>query len=202
MSAAFPNLTGENKMLRLTIVLCCSLLLTGLPAAATQIAGVEIPDALAPASGAPELLLNGAGIRKKFFMDIYIGALYLPARTPDVRAILSDTGPASVLMYFMRGEVSKDKITGGWNDGLEKNLSKEDMQAIAARLEQFNSYFQTVHEGDTIRIDYQPATGTTVRINGESRGVVTGNDFFRFLLRVWLGSKPVSKSLKQDMLGN
>jgi hypothetical protein len=40
-----------------------------------------------------------------------------------------------------------------------------------------------------------------VRLNGEWRGSVEGNDFFRALLKVWLGPDPASKSLKQDMLG-
>jgi len=189
-------------MTRQTITLICSLLFASLPAAAVEIAGVEIPDALVLADGEPGLSLNGAGIRKKLFMDIYIGALYLPARTPDTSAILSDMGPASILMHFLFREVSKDKIIGGWNDGLEKNLTEEEMQDLTPRLEQFNSYFRTAREGDTIRIDYQPGIGTTVRTNGEWRGVVKGNDFFRSLLRIWLGSKPVSKSLKHDMLGD
>lgn len=189
-------------MTRQTMILFCSLFITTLPAAAMKIAGVEIPDSLTLASGEQELPLNGAGIRKKFFMDIYIGALYLPARTPDADAILSDTGPASVLMHFLISEVSKKKITGGWDDGLRKNHTEEEMRALVPRLEQFNSYFHTVRKGDTIRIDYQPGTGTTVRINGQMRGVVEGNDFFRSLLRIWLGSKPVSKALKLGMLGD
>jgi hypothetical protein len=41
-----------------------------------------------------------------------------------------------------------------------------------------------------------------VRINAELQGTVPGNDFFRALLKIWLGDRPVSKSLKQGMLGN
>ncbi len=176
-------------------------LMTCQPALAVTIEGIEIPDTFTQANGGRALLLNGAGIRKKFFMDIYIGALYLPAQTPDSSAILSDSGAASVLMHFLYSEVSKKKIVGGWNDGLKANLDPDAMQSLAADLERFNALFRTVHKGETIRIDYTPGTGTEVRINGELRGAVAGNDFYRALLKVWLGPKPVSKALKKAMLG-
>lgn len=184
------------------IILLFCLFIINAPAMAKEIEGITIPDTHAFANSNTTLVLNGAGVREKFFLDIYIGALYLPARTPDASAILSDTGPASVLMHILYGEVSKQKITDGWSDGLEANLSDKEMQALRPRLEKFNSLFQTLHRGDELRIDYVPDTGTEVRINGEWRGVVEGNDFYRSLLRIWIGSSPVTKSLKQEMLGN
>jgi hypothetical protein len=170
--------------------------------AAKQVEGVDIPDTLELANSDTALILNGSGVREKFFLDIYIGALYLPARTSDASAILSDDGPASVLMHVLYSELSKKKITGGWNDGLEANLSDTEMRALKPRLEKFYSLFQTLHKGDELRIDYIPETGTEVRINGEWRGAVEGNDFCRALLKIWIGTHPISDSLKQGMLGN
>ena len=184
------------------IILLFCLFVINTPVAAKNIEGVVIPDTLASANGDSSLVLNGAGIREKFFLDIYIGALYLPAKTSDASAILSDTGPASVLMHILYGEVSKQKITDGWTDGLEANLADQEMQALKPQLAKFNDLFQDLHKGDRIRIDYIPGTGTEVRINKELRGVVEGNDFYRALLGIWIGSHPVSKSLKREMLGN
>ena len=172
------------------------------PAGATEFAGTTIPDTVRPAGIDHDLLLNGGGIRKKFFMDIYIGALYLPAKTGDARAILSDTGPASVRMHFLYKEVSKKKIVDGWHDGLSANLSPEEYTALQSQLQQFDSLVRTVQRGDVISIDYKPGTGTEVRINNERRGAIPGNDFYRALLKIWLGNRPVSNSLKQGMLGN
>ena len=183
----------------ITLLFC--LFIINAPVAAKEIEGVAIPDTLAFANSDSSLVLNGAGIREKFFLDIYIGALYLPARTPDASAILSDTGPASVLMHILYGEVSKQKITDGWTNGLEANLSDEKMLALKPQLGKFNSLFQDLHKGDRIRIDYIPGTGTEVSINDERRGIVEGNDFYRSLLRIWIGSNPVTRSLKQEMLG-
>jgi hypothetical protein len=191
----------ENTMNKPILLLVTSMLFASLPVSGKEIAGVDIADSLTLSNNGDALVLNGAGIRKKFFMSIYIGALYLPANSPDARAIISDTGPASVLMHFLYSEVSKEKITGGWEDGLKANLPSTDLQALRPRLDKFNLLFRTVHQGDVIRIDYLPGMGTEVRINGEWRGVVAGNDFFRALLKVWLGASPVSSSLKKAMLG-
>ena len=183
------------------VLLFLGLLSAYVPAIAKQIGNVAVPDTLTLPNSGYELSLNGAGIRKKFFMDIYIGALYLPARTTDSKAILADTGAASVLMHFVYKEVDKDKIIDGWNDGLRDNISSSEFQALSEKLEQFNALFKTVRKGDVIRIDYNPAVGTEVRINDEWRGSVDGNDFFRALLKIWLGEHPVSGSLKSEMLG-
>lgn len=183
------------------ILLLC-LFIVNASVTAKEIAGVEIPATVVLTNSTNALILNGAGIREKFFLDIYIGALYLPARTTDASVILGDTGPASVLMHILYGEVSKQKITAGWRDGLEDNLSDKQMLALRPQLEKFNRLFEDLHKGDRIRIDYIPGTGTEVRINDQRRGVVEGNDFYRSLLKIWIGSKPVTRSLKQEMLGN
>ena len=179
-----------------------SLVLVTSTADAARFADTTIPDTVRLASTDRDLLLNGGGVRKKFFMDIYIGALYLPSKTGNAQAILSDTGPASIRMHFLYKEVSKEKITDGWNDGLSANLAPAEYAALQPRLEDFNRLFRTVHSGDVISIDFTPGTGTEVRINNELRGAVPGNDFYRALLKVWLGSEPVSDALKQGMLGN
>lgn len=189
-------------MYRYILTLLLGLLFFSLPASAVEIEGVDIPETDLPPDSKTALVLNGAGLREKFFVDVYVGALYLQAKTPDARAILSDDGPASVHMHFLYSEISKQKITDGWIEGLDANLSKSERQALQPRVEAFNKLFTALRKGDVLRIDYSPDRGTEVRINGEWRGAVEGNDFFRALLKIWIGSEPVSKSLKQDMLGS
>ncbi len=185
----------------LLLGLLMGLALSSFTVTAMEIEGVEIPDTLTLPNTDTTLILNGAGVREKFFLDIYIGALYLESRSSDVKAILNDTGAASVMMHFLYSEVSKDKITDGWADGLKKNTSQTKMKTLEENLTAFNKLFRTVRKGDVIRIDYLPDSGTQVRINGEWRGTIEGNDFFRSLLSIWIGEKPVTRSLRKSMLG-
>ena len=137
----------------------------------------------------------------KFFVSVYVGALYLPEKTGDAQAITADDAAGSVDMHILHSEISKDKIIAGWEDGLKANLDQGELEALRPRLDEFNQLFRAVRKGEIIRIAYLPGSGTEVRINDKWRGVVPGNDFFRALLKIWLGPSPVSKSLKKGMLG-
>ena len=59
-------------------------------AQATEVAGVRFEDGLR--LGASDLLVNGAGLRKKAFFKVYAMALYLPAKQPDAEQILAGGG--------------------------------------------------------------------------------------------------------------
>ena len=76
-------------------------------ASAADLAGVSVPDS-AQVAGA-NLTLNGVGLRKKFFVKIYVGGLYLPQKSADAAAIAASTGPDRILMHMIY-EVSKEQF--------------------------------------------------------------------------------------------
>jgi hypothetical protein len=51
------------------------------PVQARELAGVKLPDSVTIADTHSTLTLNGAGIRKKLFIKIYVEALYLAQPT-------------------------------------------------------------------------------------------------------------------------
>ena len=183
----------------LLVFLTLLLMVSVQSAASREVAGVLLPESVISES-AP-LVLNGAGLRKKFFIKVYVGALYLPAKHSTVNEILVDPGAKRIFMSFVR-EVSLEKLVDAWNEGFAGNNSTEEMKSLQDRINQFNSFFSTVHKGDEIRIDYLPGEGTQVRLNGTMKGSVPGEDFSRALLKIWLGSKPADANLKEAMLGN
>ena len=170
------------------------------PVHALEVEGVNIPGNISQDNG-QTLMLNGAGIRSKFFFSIYVGALYLAEKQHKVSDILSATSPNRISMNFLYDEVSKEKLTSAWNDGFTENNNKEEMQKLKDRLSTFNNLFKTVVKGDVIVLDYTPDTGTLVSINNEKQGIIPGSDFNRALLKVWLGEEPADSDLKEAMLG-
>jgi hypothetical protein len=181
--------------------LCLTIIfLLSAPAWAIDIEGVNVPE-LITQPGAQPLMLNGAGVRSKFFFSIYVGALYLPQKQNSTSDILSLSGPNMVSMNFLYDEVSKEKLTAGWSEGFEENNSTEELQKLKDRLNTFNSFFKTVVKGDVIVLDYLPEAGTRVSINNEKQGTIPGADFNRALLKVWLGEEPADSDLKEAMLG-
>jgi long-chain acyl-CoA synthetase len=175
-------------------------LLAILPAQARDIDGVKIPDTLTLAGEKKPLVLNGAGYRKKLFVKVYIGALYLSEPIPYLDRILDATTPRVMHLHFVR-EVGADKMADAWRDGFAANHSTFEMRALSDRLAQFNRMMQDMKTNDVLRIELLPRGDTRVWINDAQRGTVQGADFQRALLRVWLGNKPADTDLKQALLG-
>ena len=148
-----------------------------------------------------ELVLNGAGVREKFFFDIYVAALYLPAKNSDAGSILKADQPWRVSMHFLYSKVDWEKMDKGWDEGFEANVPREKLPALQERLETFKNMFGTMHKGDVVLMDYAPGKGVRVSINGKEKGLVPGADFASALLSVWLGKKPVTNSVKKALLG-
>jgi len=168
---------------------------------AGTVAGVDVPGSVRLTPEGPELALNGVGVRSKFFIDVYVGALYLAERATTTEEVLAQTGPKRVAMHILYGEIRREKLISGWNDGFANNLLPAQMAALRARLDSFNELFETANRGDVILLDYLPGQGTRVTIVGQTKGVVPGKDFNDALLKIWLGERPASGSLKEAMLG-
>ncbi len=169
--------------------------------AAAEVAGVEVPEQVALEGGGGKLVLNGAGVRKKFVVKVYVGALYLPEKSGDVDRILGGAGGRRVVMHFLHKEVEAEKLIEGWNKGFAANLAKDELKAMEERIALFNGLFRTVYSGDVYHLDLVPGKGTEVRLNGKMLGTIPGEDFYRALLKVWLGEKPGDKGLKKALLG-
>lgn len=190
-------------MRRLVLLLA---LLIALPAAqALELAGVTMPEAVKTHADGIELKLNGAGIRQRFFMDIYVGALYLPQPARDTAAVLDQRGAKRMSLHFVYKEIDAETLVAAWNEGFEKNLPPEQFRALRPRIANFNGLFPTLRKGDHVDIDILPraekGATTQVWINGTLRGKVGGGDFARALLQIWLGQHPVDADLKQALLG-
>ena len=168
---------------------------------ARDFGGIQFPDKMALPDTAKTVQLNGVGYRKKFFIKVYIGALYTEKLARSRDEVVALDGPNRVLIHIVHEEVDKEKLVNAWNEGFEENLSDEEFEKMRPTIDKFNAMFPTVREGDVIYLDYIPGTGTRVTINDEQKGVIAGRDFNRAMLDIWLGEEPASKKLKKAMLG-
>ncbi len=170
-----------------SLIIGSALLATAIAASAqaAKVAGVELENSVQISADTPKLALNGAGIRKKFFIKVYVGALYLQNKATSVDAVLNQTGVNRVLMHFLYKKVGRDKLVDGWKEGFSGNSSAAEMEKLQARLADFNGLFTDAKKGDVILLDYLPGKGTLVTINGQAKGTIPGADFNKALLKVW-----------------
>ena len=192
---AFAVLTGW---------LLCAAVLCGVPVRAADIEGVRVEDRIT-LPGGPALVLNGAGVRTKLgFVKLYVGALHLSAKNKSAEEILKDTGAKRVSMFVLTDEITAKELVASLNNALAANHIPMELALIEARLRQLNEMMintGVLKKGTVVTLSYLPATGTHSRINSEEKLVIKGEDFFRAMLRIWIGNKPVDGRLRDAMLG-
>jgi hypothetical protein len=175
------------------------MLLWALPASALEVAGVKLADNARV--GADELVLNGAGIRTRVIFKVYVGALYLREKKSAAAEVLAQTGAKRVSLTLLR-ELSAQQLNEAFENGIQANHSAAEVEALKPRIAELLSLFTDGKEGDVILLDFLPESGTVVNLNGQARGkAIPGEDFYRALLRIWLGDKPVDGDLKKSLLG-
>lgn len=187
-------------MKKILLLICC--LLLSWNASALDVAGVKLADSVHLSSR--DLMLNGAGLRTRFFFKVYVAALYLGEKTHAAEAALNQSGVKRVSMHILR-EISDKKMLNAFNEAIVANHTPAEMQSLEPQLKEFTAVFHAigkVKEGDVVDLDYFPESGTQIILNGVQRGNnIPGAAFNRALLKVWLGDKPAQDDLKQEMLG-
>jgi len=150
-----------------------------------------------------DLVLNGAGLRKRVVFNVYVIGLYLPEKKSDLAAILALAGPKRAAIHMLR-DVGADTFTEALVEGLRANTSEAQYQALEPRVQELAAIMAQVGEakkGMTISLDWTGAA-TQLLVNGKPAGKpIAGEDFYRALLRIWLGDKPVQDDLKRSLLG-
>ena len=167
-----------------------------------EIEGVKLEPtvqvALAP------LQLNGAGVRTRAIFKVYVAGLYVPQKSKDATALLSQKGPRRMSITMLRN-VDADSFGGALNEGLKNNHTEAQLAGYKAQIEALNANLKAVGEtkkGDVINFEYVPDAGTRITVNGQPRGTsIAGEDFFTAVLRIWLGEKPADAGLKKALLG-
>ena len=176
-------------------------LLLPLSVSAAEVAGVNIEDKTRV--GDADLALNGAGLRTRLFFQVYAIGLYLPQKSSTPAAILAQPGPKRVAIHMLR-DVGADTFTEALADGIRANHSEAEAKALEARIKELSALMAEIKEaknGMAIALDWTGA-GTQLVVQGKpAGGPIAGEDFYRALLRIWLGDKPVQDDLKKALLG-
>jgi hypothetical protein len=170
------------------------------PAAlAVEIGDVQIPDNLTIQNHT--LVLNGAGFRKKWFVKVYVGGLYLLGKSQDQTKIIEADEPMAVTLHMVYDGVTSKKMTDSMSEGF-KNATDGKLDTLKERIEQFNGFFsEEIKDKDIFQMIYLPGEGVRVLKNDQELGRIEGLDFKQALFGIWLCDKPADKGLKTKMLG-
>lgn len=170
-------------------------------AQAAEVAGVRLEDKTQVESR--DLVLNGAGLRKRLFFNVYVLGLYVPEKKGDANGVIQQPGPKRASIHMMR-DVGAEQFTEALVDGLRANHSEADFRALEPRVKELSDIMAEVKEakkGMILALDWT-GSATRLLVNGKPTGKpIAGEDFYRALLRIWLGDHPVQDDLKKALLG-
>ena len=185
---------AKRVVLPFSMILC----LAANAADGKECAGVSFPDQ-AQVEGA-NLALNGLGLRLATMLKVkvYVAALYVGKTSKDASAILGSNEPAELVLHFVR-DVGADDVRKGFDEGFEKN-AKAELPALKERIAKLNGWIPDVKSGQKLTFIRKPGAGIQVDVNGAVKGTVSGDDFAKAFLSIWLGDPPNSE-IKTGLLG-
>jgi hypothetical protein len=181
-------------------IVIVALLLTVSSAFSLEMIDLTIPDTLD--SGMGELILNGAGVRKKFGFKLYLGGLYLKEKTTDSAKIIAADEPMAIVMVYKRNgvvEKAKEIFLEGF-----KNSAGDKFDSIKSEVETFISLIAQAEKKDVWKYVYTPGNGVGIYYNDVEAGRIKGLEFKKALFAIWLLETDAfggDKNLRAGMLG-
>ena len=183
----------------LLLSLLVMLAFPGYSFAQTTIEGVTLKSTLT--LDGHELVYNGAGVRKKWFFKLYVGAVYLPQPVSSGAMIVKADYPMMIQLNIISDLIDSKKMIEAVTEGFEKSTRgntapiQEEINLI------IEAFAEEITSGDTFDLMYVPRTGVKVYKNGKVGVTIPGIAFKEALFGIWLGSDPVNDELKDEMLG-
>ena len=166
--------------------------------AQTKINGITFPDTYS--AGKEKLVLNGGGVREKYWMDLYVGALYLPTKNKDAASVISDNSSMVIRICIISNMITSEKMSNAVDEGFKKSTGGKEAQYKDEIAKFQKAFSEQIKMGDVFDIVYTPES-ITIYKNGVSKGDVKGLDFKKAVFGIWLGNAPADEDLKEGMLG-
>lgn len=151
-----------------------------------------------------ELILNGSGIRKKYFMDVYVCGLYLPEKNKDADEIIHSDGPLAVRLHIISKLITRDNMERVVREGFVRSTDGKTAN-IQSQIDELMTNFKKtpVNVGDLFDMWYIPGKGLQGYKNEKPWGpiIVCGPEYRSALIGIWLSDDPIDPDLKTKMLG-
>lgn len=183
----------KNILLILSIISSFSL------TAQKKIGGIEVP--VKVNFNETNLELNGAGVRTKYFMDMYVGGLYLTAKNDNGVIVMNDDKTMVIKLQIVSSLITTKKMVDAVDEGFKKS-TKGKQAELKAEIDKFKAVFSPeIKENDVYDFVYIPEKGTVVYKNNKPTITIKGLEFKKALFGIWLCSEPADADLKAAMLG-
>lgn len=164
---------------------------------AAELDNVPIPDTIQV--NRKTLHLNGYGLRTYSLLavHIYVASLYLEHLNTNPDEIINSPETKLLIVRFKQN-VSSAEARNAWRDGLANNCLAS-CHLDPSDIEKFLAMVPGMHIGDSYAFLFQER-GVTVTVGGQFVGTISSPQFAKTILAMFLGPRPASPRLKEDLL--
>ena len=132
---------------------------------AKQVGGIEMPNKLKVEN--TELILNGAGLREKWFLDLYVGGLYLTKKMKNAVPIMNSKEDMAIRLHIVSSLITSKKMKNAVNEGFE-NATNDNIAPIKKEIDEFVAVFKDeIKENDIFEMVYVDSLGTKILKNNK-----------------------------------
>lgn len=146
------------------------------------------------------LTLNGGGLREKYFLDLYVGGLYLEAKSKNADEIIKADKPMAIRLHIISGLIDSEKMIDAIDEGMEKSTNGKQAQFANEIKEMKKTFAEQIKVGDIYDFVYLPGQGVVIYKNGKKATTIQGLAFKQALFGIWLCDDPADEDLKEGML--
>ena len=183
----------KKKLIMLGLIM-----VIGVSTAAKTVHGVDLKETIV--QNEDSLKLNGAGVRTKYFLKLYVGSLYVTNKSGSGSEIITSQEPMSIKLDIISKMITAEKLKEALKEGFE-TVEPSKLKRIEKEVEDFNGVFtEEIKLGDIYSFDAKAGV-VVVSKNGKHLITIDNQEFKEALFGIWLGEKAVDKNLKSGMLG-
>jgi hypothetical protein len=147
------------------------------------------------------LLLQGAGVRQKFFLDLYVAGLYTTTPSYDAQKLIDTDAPMALTLHIVSKLITSEKMQEATHEGFEKSTHHNTVPLNDA-IQTFIAVFdEPIVKGDLFELFYTPSKGVAIYKNGKYKQTIKGLAFKKALFGIWLGEESAQESLKKELVG-
>lgn len=180
------------------LLLIITLLTVFTTSAQKEVGGVTLP--ATEVFDGQTLILNGAGVREKLWIDLYAAGLYLGQKTKDANVVLEGDQPMALKLHIVSKLISSNKMVDAVTEGFE-NSTNGNTAPIQPQIDKILGFFkEDIKKNDVFDLVYIPSRGIVAYKNGQEKGVVKGKEFKKALFGIWLSNRPADDDLKKNLL--
>ena len=174
------------------------LLLVAGEAEARQVGGMNFPESIV--ANDITLALNGAGVRSKYFLDVYAVGLYLPEASQNPADIIRADETQMIRLTITSSHITKDRLIDSIEEGIRLSAGQDYPHYKPMLEELWTALDFEVRIGDVFEFIYIPGKGTAFMMNGKKLRTLPDFPFKQVLFGIWLGKDPIQQSVKTELL--